>query len=230
MVHFSFNSFLKKHNIKLSPEAKKFCLRGLQRMSKSIDPLHDHLHVICLLQNLGELLRHENTLAREHVDLDVLLISIMWHDIWKAGKFPKGALSLLWQQAYEGRGSAKIVAAEMKKAGFSKQIIKKVAYAIRQHAIIHKEHKTIESKLLADVDQLGRWNIARIKQAGKKLFAGKTNLNLVKVGEWYAKHFMVNAKPSKLYFNWSKLKFPSLKKRWMSVARKSLSKILNHKP
>ncbi len=220
MAHFNFNSYLGRHKIKLSPKAKRFCKLGLQRMAKSIDPLHNHLHVICILQNLGKLLAHEKESVKSETDFNVLLMSIIWHDIWKSYRFPTGLLKMLWQQAYEGRGSAKIVAAEMKKAGFPKETIKKVTYAIQQHATVHKKHKTAESKILSDLDELDRWRLNRVKQLYKVLNKqGKLNLKILTVGKFYAQHFMKNAKPDKLYFSWSRREFPKLKERWIKTVK-----------
>ena len=234
MAYFDFDSYLKKHNIVLSPRSKKFCKLGLKRMSKSIDPIHNHLHVLCLLDNFGSLMRNERGLLKQDVDYNVLLISIIWHDIWKSKRFPKGVFKLVWDQLYEGRGSAKIAAAEMEKAGFPKQTIKKVAYAIRQHSVVHKKRKTIESKILKDVDELARWNVARIKFAGRHLFSNKILSNkLLKAGKFYVNWFMGSARPKKLYFGWSRREFMKLKKEWLSQANvlyKKYSKLLNHKP
>ena len=218
MAHFSFDSYLKQHKIKLSPKAHAFCKLGLKRMAKSVDPIHNHLHVVCLLNNFAGLLKNERSLLKQDLDYNALLISIIWHDIWKSARFPKGLFKLAWDQIYEGRGSAKIVAREMKKADFPKQTIKKVAYAIRQHSIVHRKRKTIESKILKDVDELARWNVGRIKFAGRQLFGRKIlSSKLLKAGKFYVNWFMRPAH-TKLYFGWSRREFRQLKKAWLKQA------------
>ncbi len=234
MAHFNLDAYLKRHNITLSPRARAFCKLGLKRMSKSIDPVHDHLHILCLLANLGGLIKNERSLLKQDVDYNVLLISIIWHDIWKSKRFSKGVFKLMWDQIYEGRGSAKIAAAEMEKAGFPKQTIEKVVYAIRQHSVVHKKRKTIESKLLKDVDELARWNVGRIRRTGRQLFSStRLSPKLLKAGKLYVNLFMRRARPKRLYFGWSRRKFMQLKKVWLGQANvlyKKYSKLLNRKP
>jgi hypothetical protein len=233
MAYFNFDAYLRQHKITLSPKARAFCKLGLKRMSKSIDPLHNHLHVLCLLENLGGLLRNERGLLKQNVDYAVLLISVIWHDIWKSKRFDKNALKLMFDQLYEGRGSAKMVAAEMRKAGgFSEQTIENVAYAIRQHSIIHKKRKTIESKMLKDVDELSKWNINRIKFFIKKVRPRKIGPRLATIYEDYFDWFMKGAKP-KFYFRWAKREFARLKKTYLRGAKqleRKYSYLLNRKP
>ncbi len=215
MAHFNFDSYLEAYKIKLSPKARVFCKLGLQRMAKSIDPLHNHMHVVCLLHNLGELLKREKNLG--NINFDVLLISIIWHDIWRARHFYRNPATLLWQNLYEGVGSSLIAKKEMTKAGLPDNTIKKVAYAIRKHAEFQiLKRKTTESKLLADVDELGRWDIKRSRYAESVLIdAKKPNFKLLKLAEWYFDHFMRPANADGLYFSWSKKEFRKLKRNYI---------------
>ncbi len=232
MAHFNFDSYLEKHKIKISPKARAFCKLGFAKMQKSIDPLHNHMHVVCLLDNFAGLLKNERGLLKQDLDYNALLISIIWHDIWKSKRFDKGAMKLIFDQLYEGRGSAKIVAAEMKKAGFQRETIKKVTYAIQQHSIVHKKRKTIESKILKDMDELSKWNIDRLKLAIKKINPRKISPRLAKIYKAYFNLFMKRTKP-KLYFNFDKKQFTRLKKIYLRSAKlleRRYAYLLNRKP
>jgi hypothetical protein len=76
----------------------------------------------------------------------------------------------LFQQLYEGWGSALMFRKCARPAGLSSDLTRAVSYAIRKHSAIQfRPVKTLEAQLLWDIDTLDLWNTKRTKALFRNL-------------------------------------------------------------
>lgn len=156
-------TFIQKWGVSISSEAQALCALGLELLLASKDPTHDEQHVASLLRNADRLLEQEQGL-RQKVNLEVLVLSIVWHDVWRAGFIPKNAVELLYAFLWDGMGSKKLFVHHAKKFGLKPQTMKATGYAIQKHhSVQFLPRKTLEAKILKDCDELELWSLARAK-------------------------------------------------------------------
>lgn len=215
------DKFAKKYEISLSPKGEAFCQKGLFLMKKSKDPLHDDRHIQRLLKNLDGLFSEERGL-RGKVDLEVLLIAIFWHDAWKAGRFPLTFVWVFWNEIWEGWASFFLIRKKMREEGFPSAKIKEVAYALRKHSFFQVlEPKTLEAKILWDVDHLDLWSLERITPL-KKVFLQPKNINpkLLRLAKFFFEKVLLRIKEEDLHFAWSKKEFRERKAIFLKEVEK----------
>lgn len=153
-------TLLKKHSIVLHKSTLKVCREGIRRMGKSVDPHHDKRHVERLFNHLSYLLSADNNL-RKIVDFNILIPSICWHDVWISTQKAQSMPKLLWNNFAEGILSAKIFY-DYAYRYLRYPKIMKIHYAIRKHSSFQIfPIKTLEAKVLVDVDKLELWNSKR---------------------------------------------------------------------
>lgn len=132
-------------------QIKEIVKKGME----GTDPSHDFLHVMRVYNLCLEIAKYE-----ENVDLEVLKISALLHDIarLKEDSDKTGKID----HAIE---SAKMAEEILTKFDFSKEKIEKIKHCIISHRFrSNNEPKTIESKILFDADKLdviGAVGIAR---------------------------------------------------------------------
>ncbi len=204
--------FLKNERIIIPGEVKDWCAKGIEITTESKDPLHDNKHVESILDNLSELLREEKEIDRDKIDFSVLLLAICWHDVWKSKRFPSNIFKLIYHYFGEGWGSRGIFLKAVKDVELLENIAREVGYAIRKHpGQQFLKHKSIESKLLWDLDTLEGWNIKRLTDLLDNDYLVKAimsnNKKLLKIGMFYYKRVMKRERKKKLYFEWSKEEF-----------------------
>jgi len=152
-------TFISKNKIKLSPKALNLCQEAIERMKSGHDGLHNEKHVFRLLDNLDQFLKEETTIDKSKINFEVLLISLCWHDVWEATLLPNNIFLILFDMVFEGIGSMLKFAKRAKEVGLSKEITKEVKYAIRKHVRIKiLPIKTLEAKILKDMDILDLWS------------------------------------------------------------------------
>lgn len=159
------DQFLSKHpEIKLTPHLLEICREGERRMSLSPDPIHDHHHV-------GRILGYLQNFIKNHAyqtDYSVLLPAICWHDVWKAQRQTLNPIKLIYYQIYEGIGSLRIFR-QHNKHHLPAEVLAKIGYVIRKHSQVQFfSLKTLEAKILRDLDDLDILSAKRLKPLLKK--------------------------------------------------------------
>jgi uncharacterized protein len=129
-------------------EAKRRCLEEEAKLhGKPTDYLWRHVErVYHLCIKIGE---------REKADLDVLKAAALLHDIAKFQVDP----------AQHGVVGAEMAEKILKNSGFPENKIEAVKHAIKGHARLYEERKTLEAKILLDADimeKFGAVGVARL--------------------------------------------------------------------
>lgn len=163
-------------------------------MEVSKDPYHDRTHAERMLHDFSFLLKTEEAVAQA-LNPEVVILSICWHDTWKAGRVGQSSLDLLIHQFWDGLGSLRIFERAAKAADLDPELRKQVSYAIRKHA--HFQFlpiRTLEAKVLRDLDDLDLWSEERLER-GKGIFAF--------AAEWRVKIFRRTIIQQKLTTDWA---------------------------
>lgn len=177
----------------LSDAELKLCQQALDIMEHSHDPYHDIGHVERMLQDFSYLLRRSAKLAQV-LSPNVVVLSVCWHDSWKAGRVGKNTLQLFFHQLWDGMGSAVLFEKAAKEIGLEKPLRQQVYYAIRKHAQFQfLPVMTLEAKVLRDLDDLELLSHERWEK-GKHIFA--------LAARWRAKIFRHELLTHKLYTDW----------------------------
>lgn len=165
-----FEEFYKKYFKEDRSDFYFFSKEGFFRMKKSRDSLHDFFHIQNLFGLLDEfLIKHKK--IKKRLDLKAVFLAICWHDAWKAKHDPKTIGSIIYNQIMEGLLAAKLFKKESKKYAMDKSTIEKAAYAIRKHSTVQiLKRKTLESKVLKDIDKIDSVNFERFLYAKNKNF------------------------------------------------------------
>lgn len=154
----------------LSPPGKLLAGVAIDRMSASKDPYHDWTHTQRMLQDFEFLLKEEPNLKKT-ISPEVVILSICWHDTWKAGRIGKNSLQLLYHQLMDGLGSALLFRNVSQGSELNEDVRNQVFYAIRKHAQFQLlPTKTKEAHILRDLDDLELLSHERWSR-GKHIFA-----------------------------------------------------------
>ncbi len=155
-------TFLTKNNIKLSPQALKLCKFAEIRLKNSVDPIHDIKHIERMLGNLDYLIRKQKQILNK-LNMEVMVLSLLWHDIWNSHQKVVGFFNLLSNQIIEGLKSAGIFWKYALRTKLDKKLALNVYYAIRKHSSFQLMPLfTLESKVLVDLDKIELWNSFRL--------------------------------------------------------------------
>jgi len=219
--------FLVKNRINLEDSVFSLCSEGIEIMRKSVDLNHDENHLFRIFADLNRFLQEESQIDKSKINFEVLLLSICWHDVWKSKRFPTDIISLIFDQIWDGLGSMNMFTKRASKLKLEQKLIRSVKYSIRKHARFQiLPTKTIEAKILRDLDGLEEWSLIRLESLKKRyLVPGKTNPKLVKLArlaKFWFDCFMAKATDSRFYFQWSKSEFRKRKKAY----RKEVDKLL----
>ena len=213
--------FIIRNKINVSDQAIRLCETAIDIIRRSRLPLYDERHVFAVFDNLDRFLNEGNQVKKNEIDFDVLLLAICWHDIWKSKKFPLHLSQWLPFYFFEGIGSMRIFKRAARAVGFEEKTTKAVTYAIRKHPGFQiLPLKTLEAKILKDMDGLEEWSLARLKPLKEDyLFLGVMDLRPLRLIKFYFEHFMVNDRPSAFSFNWSRAEFKVRKKLFLGETR-----------
>lgn len=205
--------YIQSNKIKISKSTILLCKHALEIMRKSKDPLHDHNHVLRMTLFLSRILEKKEELKNK-IDLEIMMLSIFWHDTWKAKKYSTNPLKLLINDFYEGLGSAFLFKKEALKAKIDQEVISRVEYCIRKHSNYQLlPTLTHEAKMLKDLDEIELWNQKRILNPQRKV---------------YIETFMIYKFLRKTFYNlrfYRKLYFPPLEKDFYKIKLNLLENI-----
>lgn len=224
----TLNQFLRKNEITISLEVLKLCNEALRRMLNTLDVSHDLTHVERILSDLDAFLANEKTVNSAKINYEILLLSICWHDTWKATRFPSNLRTMLFDQYWDGPGSMLLFAQEAKKAKISPALIGEVKYIIREHGRLHLlPPQCLEAKIFYDLDALEGWSLRRIEILKGKYLNRKINPVLLKIAQFYYERFMLAETEDLYHFAWSKQEFRKRRERYLKEVER-LTKQYGH--
>lgn len=211
--------FTNRNNLKLSEAEQLLCLEGIKRMRSGRGSVKSDNHISELLESLDYFL-NEGAIDKGKLKLNVLLLSICWHDIWKAGKVPRNIMQLFWNTVWDGMGSFLIFSEKAKASNVPINTIRKARYCIRKHSFLQvMPVKSYEAKVLRDLDKISVWTDSKL-YVWKNRFFRKEKPNLAKL--WMAKiSFKLFIKPS---ISW-RCHLPSLEQELKIRRSKMIKKI-----
>lgn len=187
-------SHLQKSKLYLKKEVYRLCQIASKIMKQSNDPIHDNNHVFEMSQRLIRLIKKRPNIKQE-IDIQSTLLSIYWHDTWKAINYTSNPLRLWLNDIFEGIGSANLFKRNAMKLNLDNKIISKVYYAIRKHSNYQiLPTRSAEAKLLQDLDELEFWNFKRISRK-------KTLLEKLSIYKYFRKIYYSLRSARKLYFS-----------------------------
>jgi len=206
----TLKEFLSETSFQLSPSADLLCDQGISIMNNAIDPMHDGDHINSMFTKLYDYMNEKNLTTRD-LNLEVMLLSICWHDTWKAMKQPRGILDFMLHQLVEGVFSARNFQKAAINTSLDNELISEVSYATRKHSYLQfTAIKTPEAQLLWDIDTLEMWNIERYIKAGEEFFM-ITRRRYQKFMEAYMKR-----QNKRFYTQWARSQFPIIKDDFFS--------------
>lgn len=223
----SLDDFIAKNKIKISKEVYDICKKGISTMKNSQDPHHGIKHIDRMLDDLYLLAKKEKELQDYKLDWEVLLMSIMWHDVWKTTRsLRKNILSFIYGDIYHGAGGSKMYKRYSNNI-IDDKTIRKAAHNIRKHSSLLTSFvrrvdtvifpPTVEFKLLMDVDGLDSWNVDRLDDFKTGYLGNNFDKRLVLVGKFWYYFFMKRTSEKHFYFSWSKKEFIKRKKLMMNA-------------
>lgn len=228
----SLDEFIIKNKINLSDEAIRICEAGIEIMRKSINPLYNEKHVFSIISNLDTFLQQEK-IDKAKINFDVLLLSICWHDVWRTRRFLSlSMLSFLFDHTEEGTGSMGMFSSVANTFGLDKETIREAKYAIRKHSGFQiLPIKSLEGKILKDLDGLEEWSLDRIKPlTDEYVFLGIMDLKVMKLVKFYFDHFMVKDLAGSFHFGWPQEEFKRRKKLFIEEANRMMAEFLPFLP
>lgn len=165
-----FEDFYQKYFKEEKGDFYTFSKEGFLRMRKSVDALHDNVHIENLYGLLDKfLIKHKK--IKNKLDLKAVFLSLSWHDTWKAKRNPNNVFVIIYNQMVEGLMASRLFNKEAKKYNIDKSTIQKAAYAIRKHSSLQfLKRKNLESKVLKDIDKIDSVNFQRFLYAKNKNF------------------------------------------------------------
>lgn len=203
-----FNQFLTKNQIRLPRQILDLCYLGLEKMDQAVDIKHDINHINRILKRLNQLKESEPDYPQD-INYPVLLLAIVWHDIWMSQRTSKYVFTIVRDRYYEGFGSMWIFTKEAKKTNLSPQILHPVRHAIRTHPGPQKlPQKSIEAITLKDLDILDEWSLSRLESLENYYIkAGNINPVLVRLSKTYFNKILSRQTDKRLYYRWSRTQF-----------------------
>ncbi len=214
----NFTKYIEDHGYEISPEVLELCVIGLRRMDASCDPLHLRSHIDDMFQELPSLLATVPRIGLR-VDYEVLLLAIIWHDVWKAKVPSTSFLSLIVNNIVEGHFSAYIFLQEARRFGLKVTTIFQVMHAITYHSVFFPLGKrTYELMILYDLDTLELWNMKRMIRV-EDTFIGRSGLN-----RQVFYQFVQKIDRPFVFFEWTRLEIAKRRQKMLVFAKAYVGK------
>jgi len=221
----TLDELITKHHIVLSSETYMWCNRAIEAMKDTIDPLHDDSHILRIFSYLDKLITEDKTLDIHSINFEALLLAICWHDLWKSTRFPSTLKAILFDKYWDGLGSAKVFRTNLKDE-VDKKTYKKAHYAINVHStpffLMRLRKRSLEAKILSDLDSLDKWSMERTMAAAEKLM-GKLDKRKMKLAKFFYEYFIKRGdKESGYFLDWTKQERLKMKNAFIKEADKQI--------
>lgn len=144
------------HRIDIAPKTIAMVFEGGTRIKHSKDVSHDEDHYLQMVKDTKNLL-HTYPDLRDHVDWDIYLCTLSFHDAWVSSLEP-GLCNLVAAQFFEHKYADTSAVEYMKASGFTQKQIDQVAKLIHIHplAFDHTERQRVEKDMDDKVKFTGR--------------------------------------------------------------------------
>lgn len=190
------------------------CRQAEQIMQNSKDSVHDIKHVENVLGFVDQFLIKQPKLI---LNYDVLMLSVFWHDIYKALHGHGTLLLVVYRHIVEGVASSNLFQIMSRKYNLPVNTSRQVCYAIRKHSQIQfLPRSTVEAKLLNDADRIDSRNHQRIVQSQLENQIMKKKLHL-KIIIFYMNHLDL-----KIYFEENISIYKSYKNEFLAYLKAKL--------
>jgi hypothetical protein len=204
-------------DIRASSQKIKILLdKAVEFMTNTRDSSHGMEHINNLLRETNRFFK--STENKFDIDREILLLALYWHDVWKSQIRPSWR-NYFFLQFYDGLGSMLMFKNYASKVSLPPEMIRSVSYTIRKHSAFQGlPRKTLEAKLLWDVDTLDIWNFQRTQAVFQDL--GASNPTAL---DSYIRY--IKKAGFKLYFEWTRNEVGKIAPRFfeeMSRFRESL--------
>jgi hypothetical protein len=194
--------------------------KAVEFMTNTRDSSHGMEHINNLLRETNRFFTSNEN--KFDIDREVLLLALYWHDVWKSQIKPNWR-NYLFLQLYDGLGSMFMFKNYARKVSLSPEMIHSVSYAIRKHSTFQGfPRKTLEAKLLWDVDTLDIWNFQRTRTVFQDL--GSSNITALDSYLRYLKRAGFQ-----LYFEWTRNEVGKLAPRFFEEMSKFRESLVNGK-
>jgi len=222
-------SFLDLRRYNLSHPVLELCQKAQEILIAKNDMAHGEMHIASILERLDRFLKDEAEVLKA-VDLNVLVCSIVWHDIWRSQREPRNWLDLLYNELNDGLGSAKIFSKYAKAIKLEKGTLKKIAYTIRKHSSFQLfPRATLEAKILFDLDEIDKFSVTRLRKIEEThMKPGTFGKTQIKAAKFFFDKFMKNVKPKTMHFEWTRNEFEKCKSEMISEVNKLFIKYQNY--
>lgn len=219
-------NFIKKHRIDLAANELELCRQAMDKMATSADAHHDETHVFRMLDYLDDFIGTPEFEQRclEKINLKVLFIAILWHDVWRTEKEPASIWALVWSSFWEGIAAGEKFHRAARQAGLEGVLARKARYAIRKHAIVQiLPLRTLEAKILADMDNLDCMSLDRVYPIEKRYLceesASVITLWVARAAVWI---FVETKSEKSFYFDWARKNGLRMRQIFLNKARVEL--------
>lgn len=205
----------------LSPAAQRVCRRGILFMKRNRDGIHDAAHVFSLLNRLHGFLQSGEKEAQS-VNIEIMALSVCWHDAWRAGRTPGSYLMLIFESWWDGWGSFFLFLRETKHAGLDPSSRAGAAYAIRKHAATLLPRASKESRLMHDIDILDAFSYARAKRTLEGFLATyrvSMSAAFIRFGASFLRWWLKTNTERSLYTEWAKRRFRIISPPFIAAVR-----------
>ncbi|EKE13274.1 MAG: hypothetical protein ACD_13C00047G0001 [uncultured bacterium] len=227
----TLTAFLFKNRLRISPASLSACEYALRNMHRSLDPLHNHLHIYSMLESLHSFINADPNI-KSQIDFDVLLVAICWHDVWKSGKNPRHKRAIIFHNLAEGLAAMRLFSRYAKIHPLPKVQVKKINYAIRKHSAVQiLPKRTLEARILKDLDALEMWSFSRIANAVKHN-GGVKNIpyKLFLLFSWYFSFWQLRRTTNNYYLDWSKNEFLIRRRQFLIQLSAFLDQLIHPHP
>ena len=146
--------------------------------------------------------------------MPALVLAICWHDVWKSSRFPTRFHTFMVDQYWDGVGSMQLFARAAKRTKLPRPVYQNARYAIRVHGKFRKwPLRSIESRILKDIDRLDQWSSARLERLKSKYLSTIDTLQPrhLAIAKFYFRFFLVRQHDNQYYFPWTKQEFAKRK-------------------
>jgi len=218
------NDFLIKNSIKLNKDVLDLCNEGMEIMKLGTDKMHDAAHIYRVLDILDKFLHAEKEKIIHSINFNVLMVSICWHDTWRALRKPQTKVSVLLDEIWDGMGSVGLIKEKIKHLHVSLEEKREMIRCIRHHGTFNiARSRSVESKILKDLDLLEVWSFERFEALKQEyLFVDIVNPITLRAAKFYFDRFMKKQDGSKYYFEFFKQEFLKTKADYIANVDKLL--------